>query len=131
MSATASSIDFVLAVRGRVALGRRVVALPWRLAAIQDVLGSLNDALVSRHLVEELERYLADSPALGPSGAARGAGIILGWQAARIAEDRAKVTGVWKNFYGRTAQLSIANNNPRGVTATIALPYTTDLPAPA
>jgi triphosphatase len=71
------------------------------LAAIQDVLGSLNDALVSRHLVDELERYLADVPSLGPSAAARGAGIILGWQAARIAEDRAKVTGVWKNFVDR------------------------------
>jgi nucleoside-diphosphate-sugar epimerase/phosphohistidine swiveling domain-containing protein len=29
--------DFALAVRGRVTLGRRVIALPWRLAAIQDL----------------------------------------------------------------------------------------------
>ena len=29
--------DFALAVRGRVTLGRRVVSLPWRLAAIQDL----------------------------------------------------------------------------------------------
>jgi len=32
-------------------------------------------------------------------------------------------------LYGRTAHLSIARNNPRGVTATIALPYAT-VPAP-
>ncbi len=70
------------------------------LAAIQDVLGSLNDALVSRHLVEELERSLADA-SLGASEAARGAGIILGWQAARIAEDRSRVAAIWKNFIGR------------------------------
>jgi len=71
------------------------------LAGIQDVLGSLNDALVSRHLVEELERFLADVPSLGPTAAARGAGVILGWQAARIAEDMSKVTGVWKAFLKR------------------------------
>lgn len=29
--------DFVLAVRGRVSLGRRVISLPWRLATIQDI----------------------------------------------------------------------------------------------
>jgi len=29
--------DFALAVRGRVTLGKRVIALPWRLAAIQDL----------------------------------------------------------------------------------------------
>jgi len=61
----------------------------------------LNDALVSRHLVEELERFLADVPSLGPTAAARGAGVILGWQAARIAEDMGKVAGTWKSFLGR------------------------------
>lgn len=71
------------------------------LSAIQDVLGSLNDALVSRHLVEELERYLAEVPSLGPTAAARGAGVVLGWQAASIAGDLGLVTGVWKAFVGR------------------------------
>ncbi len=71
------------------------------LSAIQDVLGSLNDALVSRHLVEELERFLAEAPALGPTAAARGAGVILGWQAASIAGDLGRVTAVWKAFVGR------------------------------
>jgi triphosphatase len=68
------------------------------LAGIQDVLGPLNDALVSHHLIEELERFLADVPSLGPTAAARGAGVILGWQAARIAEDLRRVPGVWKDF---------------------------------
>jgi triphosphatase len=71
------------------------------LAAIQEVLGSLNDALVSRHLVQELERFLANAPAVGPTAAARGAGVILGWQAAKIATDIGKVAGIWKDFLGR------------------------------
>ncbi len=43
--------DFALAVRGRVTLGRRVVSLPWRLAAIQDlpaVDAPAEDAVVPR-----------------------------------------------------------------------------------
>ncbi|HET9763326.1 MAG TPA: histidine kinase [Casimicrobiaceae bacterium] len=38
-----------------------------------------------------------------------------------LANIRARLAAV----YGRTAQFSIAHNNPRGVTATIALPYAT------
>jgi triphosphatase len=71
------------------------------LAAIQEVLGSLNDALVSRHLVEELERFLADSPSVGPVAAARGAGVILGWQAARISFDLGRLATIWKDFIER------------------------------
>ncbi len=89
--------EFFRELYPRKATGKYIAAL----AAIQDVLGSLNDALVSRHLVEELERFLANVPSLGPTAAARGAGIILGWQAARIAEDMGKVAGIWKGFLGR------------------------------
>lgn len=81
----------------RKATGKYIAAL----SAIQDVLGSLNDAMVSRHLVEELERFLAEVPSLGPTAAARGAGVVLGWQAASIAADLGRVTGVWKAFVGR------------------------------
>ena len=91
--------EFFRELYPRKATGKYIAAL----AAIQDALGSLNDALVSRHLVEELERFLADAPSLGPTAAARGAGMILGWQAARIAEDMGKVAGVWKSFLGRKA----------------------------
>jgi inorganic triphosphatase YgiF len=86
--------DFFREIYPRKATGRYITAL----ADIQDVLGSLNDALVSRHLVEELERYLADAPPVGPTQAARAAGVILGWQGGRIAEDLNRVSAVWKEF---------------------------------
>ena len=86
--------DFFREIYPRKATGRYIAAL----AEIQDVLGSLNDALVSRHLVEELERYLADAPSVGPAAAARAAGVILGWQGGRIAEDLNRVSAVWKEF---------------------------------
>jgi triphosphatase len=86
--------DFFREIYPRKATGRYIAAL----AEIQDVLGSLNDALVSRHLVEELERFLADAPSVGPAAAARAAGVILGWQGGRIAEDLNRVSAVWKEF---------------------------------
>ncbi len=89
--------DFFRELYPRKATGRYIAAL----AAIQDVLGSLNDALVSRHLVEELERFLAKMPSVGPAAAARGAGVVLGWQTARIAEDVARVPAAWKEFRDR------------------------------
>jgi triphosphatase len=89
--------DFFRELYPRKATGKYIAAL----AAIQEVLGSLNDALVSRHLVEELERFLADAPWVGPLSAARGAGVVLGWQAARISFDLRRLTGVWKDFVER------------------------------
>ncbi len=86
--------DFFREIYPRKATGRYIAAL----AEIQDVLGSLNDALVSRHLVEELERFLADAPSVGPAAAARAAGVVLGWQGGRIAEDLNRVSAVWKGF---------------------------------
>jgi len=89
--------EFFREVYPRKATGKYIDAL----ARIQDVLGPLNDALVSHHLIEELERFLADVPSHGPTAAARGAGVILGWQAARIAQDLRRVPGVWKDFLGQ------------------------------
>jgi triphosphatase len=86
--------DFFRELYPRKATGRYIAAL----AAIQEVLGSLNDALVSRHLVEELERFLADTPSVGSAAAGRAAGVILGWQGARIAADLGQVSAVWKQF---------------------------------
>jgi triphosphatase len=91
--------EFFRELYPRKATGKYIAAL----AAIQEVLGSLNDALVSRHLVEELERFLADVPSLGPTAAARGAGVVLGWQADRIAHDLKRVPSVWKDFLERKA----------------------------
>lgn len=86
--------EFFREIYPRKATARYIAAL----AEIQDVLGSLNDALVSRHLVEELERFLADAPSVGAAAAARAAGVILGWQGGRIAGDLNRITAVWKEF---------------------------------
>lgn len=91
--------EFFREIYPRKATTRYIAAL----ADIQDVLGSLNDALVSRHLVEELERFLADAPSVGAAAAARAAGVIMGWQGGRIAEDLNRVSAVWKEFTERKA----------------------------
>jgi CHAD domain-containing protein len=66
-----------------------------RLIEIQEALGSLNDAVVSRQLIAELERRMAASmPALTP----RAVGIVLGWQAARIDGDIRRFGDVWQKF---------------------------------
>lgn len=65
------------------------------LVEIQETLGSLNDAAVSRQLVVELERRMASSaPALTP----RAVGLVLGWQAARIDGDLRRFGEVWARF---------------------------------
>lgn len=65
------------------------------LVEIQETLGSLNDAVVSRQLIAELERRMAVSvPALTP----RAVGIVLGWQAACIDRDVERFGAVWDRF---------------------------------
>jgi CHAD domain-containing protein len=65
------------------------------LTEIQDTLGSLHDAIVSRHLIAELESRMATSaPALAP----RAVGVVLGWQAARIDADMRRFRRVWERF---------------------------------
>lgn len=66
------------------------------LVEIQETLGSLNDAVVSRQLIAELERRMAASaPALTP----RAVGVVLGWQAACIDRDIGRFRDVWDRFY--------------------------------
>lgn len=66
------------------------------LVEIQETLGSLNDAAVSRQLIAELERRMAANvPALTP----RAVGIVLGWQAACIDRDVGRFRAVWERFY--------------------------------
>lgn len=65
------------------------------LVEVQETLGSLNDAAMSRQLVAELERCMASrAPALTP----RAVGIALGWQAARIDDDLRRFGEVWERF---------------------------------
>ncbi|MGH6913006.1 MAG: CHAD domain-containing protein, partial [Geminicoccales bacterium] len=67
------------------------------LVEIQETLGSLNDAAVSRQLIVALERRMAASvPALTP----RAVGIVLGWQAACIDRDIDRFRAVWDRFHG-------------------------------
>jgi inorganic triphosphatase YgiF len=66
------------------------------LVEIQETLGSLNDAVVSRQLIAALERRLAVSvPALTP----RAVGVVLGWQAACINRDIDRFRAVWDRFH--------------------------------
>ncbi len=66
------------------------------MAAAQDRLGSLNDALVSRSLLTQLEHPLHE--ALGEAETRRLGGLLLGWQAACIERDLAHFEDVWLDF---------------------------------
>ncbi|MEO1192168.1 MAG: CYTH and CHAD domain-containing protein [Pseudomonadota bacterium] len=56
---------------------------------LQDCLGSLNDAAVSRGLIDSL---IAETP---DKVDARALGLVLGWQAHRVEEDLGHLDGVW------------------------------------
>jgi CHAD domain-containing protein len=66
------------------------------MAAAQDRLGSLNDALVSRALLAQLEQKLHE--VLGETETRRLGGLLLGWQAANIERDLDHFEDVWRNF---------------------------------
>jgi triphosphatase len=67
-----------------------------RMTQAQDRLGSLNDALVSRSLLAQIETPLKE--ALGESEAPRVSGLLLGWQAATIDRDLDHFEDVWRDF---------------------------------
>jgi inorganic triphosphatase YgiF len=66
-----------------------------QLGEIQETLGSLNDAAVSRGLIRQLEERLAERV---PALAGRAVGLVLGWQAACIAGDLGRIGAVWESF---------------------------------
>lgn len=70
------------------------------LADVQDHLGSLNDAVVARQLLGELDRNARGLPA---PVLARAEGIVTGWIAARIRHDLEKLPEVWQKFAARRA----------------------------
>ena len=70
------------------------------LVDIQETLGSLNDAVVSRHLITAAERRLAEH---APALAGRAVGLVLGWQAARIDDDLRRFRSVWEDFADQRA----------------------------
>jgi triphosphatase len=63
------------------------------LAEIQDRLGTLNDAVVTRGLLAQIEERLGRGEGVG-----KATGLVLGWQAARTEHDLAKVGAVWEDF---------------------------------
>ena len=65
------------------------------LAELQDRLGSINDAITARALLDDLERV---RPAADAEDRARARALIAGWASARIAEDLRAVPGLWEGF---------------------------------
>ncbi len=68
------------------------------LAAIQDSLGSLNDAFVSRQLLSGLAQRLMVEHGMAAADANLLQGLVLGWQTARIDRDLGGFDAVWRNF---------------------------------
>jgi CHAD domain-containing protein len=69
------------------------------LAEVQDQLGSLNDAIVSRQLLLALEGRIANTNDI--EAARHASGLVLGWQAARIDRDLADFQTTWKQLRER------------------------------
>ena len=68
------------------------------LAAIQDRLGSLNDAFVSRSVLTQLVQRLTREQGMPAADAALLHGTVLGWQTARIERDLADFPDAWRDF---------------------------------
>lgn len=68
------------------------------LGAIQDHLGSLNDAVVGRHLLVELIKRLQRDRNIPETEARLLEGVVLGWQSRRIADDLRDFPATWEAF---------------------------------
>jgi CHAD domain-containing protein len=66
------------------------------LADLQDDLGSINDAVVTEHLLDDAEPLLARD--IGEMQAARARSLIAGWQAQRVERDLVRFRKVWNRF---------------------------------
>jgi inorganic triphosphatase YgiF len=69
------------------------------LSDVQDRLGSLNDAVVSRQLLLSLESRIANTNDI--EAARRASGMVLGWQAARVDRDLAEFGSIWRKLRSR------------------------------
>ena len=65
-----------------------------RLGALQDRLGTLNDAVSGRRLLD----HLIPEMRVNTDEAGRLSGLVLGWQAARIHADLAAFAGEWDSL---------------------------------
>ncbi len=71
-----------------------------KLADIQDTLGSLNDAVVGKGLLEEIERRMTSQAAEADCLADTALGLVHGWHAACIERDLTRFAAVWASFAG-------------------------------
>jgi inorganic triphosphatase YgiF len=67
---------------------RRYIAA---LKAIQDILGTINDAFVAQTLLPQMIKG-------DPLGGARAGGLVAGWSAAEVAAARGRFAKIWKRF---------------------------------
>jgi inorganic triphosphatase YgiF len=65
------------------------------LAAVQERLGAINDALTAQQLLDQLDR---ERPPTDPAARARARALIAGWASARIAENLAALPDLWSDF---------------------------------
>jgi inorganic triphosphatase YgiF len=68
------------------------------LAAIQDCLGSLNDAFVGRQLLSGIAQRLMLDHGMAAADANLVQGLVLGWQTARITRDLEGFQATWRAF---------------------------------
>jgi inorganic triphosphatase YgiF len=87
--------DFFRSLYAKKAASKFIAAL----AQVQDQLGSLNDAIVSRQLLLALEGRIANSNDV--EAARHAGGVVLGWQAARIDRDLAGFQSTWRRLRSR------------------------------
>jgi inorganic triphosphatase YgiF len=78
--------------------GKRTEKYLMQLGAIQDHLGSLNDAVVGRHLLVDLIGRLVRARTLSAQEIGLLEGIVLGWQSHRIAQDLGGFQETWEAF---------------------------------
>jgi CHAD domain-containing protein len=71
-----------------------------RLVALQDTLGSLNDAVTGHRLLDEIEESLSKNKR---GALATPVGIVMGWQAAKIDNDLSRFSKAWKKYRGTKA----------------------------
>jgi inorganic triphosphatase YgiF len=68
------------------------------LTDIQDRLGSLNDAFVSRQVLSTLAQRLVNDHDIAAADAMLVQGLVLGWQTARIDRDLEGFQDIWRDF---------------------------------
>ena len=88
------SVEFFRGLHGKKAVKASLTALQ----GIQGVLGSLNDAVVGESLLREFLEAQKRRGGGDPVTAQVAAGVIRGWQAARIESDLVRFADSWDSY---------------------------------